>query len=137
MTQSDKELLLKDLCARLPYGVKIKITPNEIIENVESVVYIVDSEYSYISPNSTILNADNIKLLFNDYWKECKPYLLPLSSMTEEQRNEYHELIGGMFSSSVLINFEFLEDFFHKNHLDYRGLISIDLALDATGLNIY
>ena len=42
-----------------------------------------------------------------------------------------------MFGTSALINFEILEDFFHKNHFDYRGLIKKGLAIDATRLNIY
>ena len=41
-----------------------------------------------------------------------------------------------MFETSALINFEILEDFFHKNHFDYRGLIEKGLAIDATNLNI-
>jgi hypothetical protein len=74
--------------------------------------------------------------------KECdmddiKPYLFPLSSMTEEQKREYHELVGGFFGASVLISIEELTDFFNKNHIDYRGLIRMELANDATGLNIY
>lgn len=140
MTQKDKDLLLKDLCARLPYGVKIKITPNEIIENVESVVYIVDSEYSYISPNSTILNADNIKLLFNDYWKECKPYLFPMSSMTKAQKKEYNNLCENILDDlGYPASFDTVDslDWLNRNHFDYRGLIPMGLANDATGLNIY
>jgi hypothetical protein len=66
-----------------------------------------------------------------------RPYLFPLSSMTEEQKREYHELVGGFFGASVLISVEDLTDFFNKNHIDYRGLISIDLAIDATNKNIY
>ena len=69
--------------------------------------------------------------------EDVKPYLFPLSNMTKEQSKIYHELIGGMFGTSALINFEVLEDFFHKNHLDYRGLIPKGLANDATNLNIY
>jgi hypothetical protein len=57
--------------------------------------------------------------------------------MTEEQSEIYHELIKGMFGTSALINFEALTDFFNKNHLDYRGLIPMNLAIDATNLNIY
>lgn len=73
----------------------------------------------------------------NTFYWDYKPYLFPLSSMTKEQSKIYHELIGGMFGTSALINFEVLEDFFHKNHLDYRGLIPIGLAIDCTNLNIY
>ena len=123
MTQEDKELLLKDLCARLPYGVKVQ----DELGRINKLV---------------IGNADLNRLYYNDFsiYSEEKlslPYLRPMSSMTEEQSKEYHELIGGMFGTSALINFEILEDFFHKNHFDYRGLIEKGLAIDATGLNIY
>lgn len=128
MTQEDKEpLILKDLCARLPYGVICK----DDYAKVEGKLVQIGINY-------------DMCLLSDDYGKtewayipNCKPYLFPLSSMTEEQSKIYHELIGGMFGTSALINFEVLEDFFHKNHFDYRGLIPMGLAIDATGLNIY
>lgn len=123
MKQEDKDLLLKDLCARLPYGVKV-LYENEIFE------------IEYVCPM-----YEEVKLNNHVNWTigidEVKPYLFPLSSMTLEQSKIYHELIGGMFETSALINFEVLEDFFHKNHFDYRGLIPMGLAIDATNLNIY
>ena len=133
----DKDLLLKDLCARLPYGVKVKFKVNEVIANEKKFIYNVDGEYSYITDGKSYLTLDIIKMLSNNYLDEIKPYLFPLSSMTKEQSKTYHELVSGMFGTSTLINFEVLTDFFHKNHLDYRGLIPKGLAIDATGLNIY
>ncbi len=123
MTQEQKELLLKDLCARLPYGVKVYN---------EGDVFDID----YISSINGEVQLDIIDNYTIDV-SEVKPYLFPMSSMTKEQKKEYRELIGGMFGTSALINFEVLEDFFHKNHLDYRGLIPMGLAIDTTGLNIY
>ena len=125
MTQENKELLLKDLCARLPYRVKYMDlwNPDELPTTLCDIN--VDVEL--------IMNTDGFSLEI----EKCKPYLFPLSSMNEEQSKIYHELIGGMFGTSALINFEALEEFFHKNHIDYRGLIPKGLALDATGLNIY
>lgn len=115
-TNGNTKELIKDLCSRLPYGV--------IVKDRNGVHKLMAG------------NIEFTDLLYND---KCniKPYLFPLSSMTEEQCKEYHELIGGMFGTSALINFEVLEDFFHKNHLDYRGLIPMGLANDATNLNIY
>lgn len=123
MTQENKELLLlKDLCARLPYGVKA---------------------FYYEEERET---CGKINCIFNGYVDighctlpiaRIKPYLLPMSSMTEEQSKVYHELIHGMFGTSALINFEVLTDFFNANHLDYRGLIEKGLAIDATKLGIY
>ena len=60
-----------------------------------------------------------------------KPYLFPISSMTEEQKLEYY----GTFSLSGDISGSI--DFYNKHHLDYRGLIPMGLAIDATGKNIY
>ena len=129
MTQEDKSLLLKDLCARLPYGIKFlreswnfetdqELSVIEVLEDIDKDGYI-----------------NNTKVY--DYVGDIKPYLFPMSSMTEEQSKVYHELINGMFGTSALINFEVLTDFFNSNHLDYRGLIKRGLAIDATGLNIY
>ena len=126
MTQKDKEILLKDLCARLPYGVKVKVK-----------YYDDNWRLLAIYTNGTTYAIRDIGYPIETCFEDCKPYLFPLSSMTEEQSKEYHELIGGMFGTSAIINFEILEDFFHKNHFDYRGLIEKGLAIDATNLNIY
>ena len=119
----DKELLLKDLCARLPYGVKVNGVFLNYNKDKGKILYEeCDKEFNYEHLNR---------------YETLKPYLFPLSSMTEEQSKVYHELIKGMFGTSALINFEVLTDFFNSNHLDYRGLIKMGLAIDATGLNIY
>lgn len=132
MTPGDKEILLKDLCARLPYGVKVAFFNEDLTHHSEpktliGIECINNLNYSRLEDedgNTTIVEF-------------VKPYIFPLSSMSEEQGNEYHELVRGMFGTGVLINFEFLEEFFHKNHIDYRDLIPKGLANDATGLNIY
>ena len=125
MTQEDKELLLQDLCARLPYGIKASYYGAE--EECETW-----DEIEGITLDSCVdIGQYSLSI------ESIKPYLFPLSSMTEEQSKVYHEFIKGMFGTSALINFEVLTDFFNSNHLDYRGLIEKSLALDATGLNIY
>ena len=128
MPQEDKELLLKDLCARLPYNVICQVEFKENGKYNSKVMLL-----SGIFTDEAYFTTKGGSIYSNEY----KPYLFPLSSMTEEQSKEYHELIGGMFGTSALINFEILEDFFHKNHFEYRGLIEKGLAIDATGLNIY
>jgi hypothetical protein len=125
MTQEHKDLLLKDLCTRLPYGVK-----------AEKYTIRIDGEFVPIA-NIEIVTAKDILAQNECPGYTIKPYLFPLSSMTEEQKREYHELVGGFFGASVLISIEDLTDFFNKNHIDYRGLIPMELANDATGLNIY
>lgn len=135
MTKEDKELLIKDLCARLPYEVKVHAKYIDTITDVEvekvGVLSMVDND-TIIAFTCDDTNCYNYVTIH-----EVKPYLFPMSSMTEEQSKTYHELVSGMFGTSTLINFEVLTDFFHKNHLDYRGLIPMGLAIDATGLNIY
>lgn len=114
MTQEQKELLLKDLCARLPYGIKL-LCPDafggytSILEEIDIYNWIKDSE-GYIYEIT-----------------EVKPYLFPIESMTDEQSSEFMNIQLGYPSV----------DWFNKNHFDYRGLIPMGLAEDATGLNIY
>ena len=113
MTQEDKELLLKDLCARLPYGVIIQIKDWAVLD--------AELKIGHIN-----------RLQINDV--ELKPYLFPMSSMTDEHYKEYWELehSGNMEHLSIPAL-----DWLNKNHFDYRGLIPMDLAIDATNLNIY
>lgn len=143
MTQEQKDLLLKDLCARLPYGVAVKIKVNEVAAIKEEFIYNVDGEYSYITNGKSYLTLDIIKAIFNNHLDEIKPYLFPLSSMSEEQERELEELDPEFYTiindngtiECVMNNKTF--DWFHKHHFDWRGLIPKGLALDATGLNIY
>ena len=147
MTQNEKDLLLKDLCTRLPYGVKVKFRANEVIEIKEKFIYNVDGEYSYITNGKSYLTLDIIKMLSNNYLDEIKPYLFPLSSMTEEQKQEYTYIVNYISSDDTenwkegefiyVEQFTQLMHFYHINHLDYMGLIPMGLANDATGLNIY
>lgn len=116
MTQEEKDLLLKDLCARLPYGVKISVDDNvEILQGIN----ILDSVVEY----GSFLSSDI---------EEVKPYLFPLSSMTEEQEKEWLYTL----SSDGNITYDTV-DWCNENHFDYRGLIPMDLANNATNLNIY
>ena len=131
MTQEHKELLIKDLGSRLPYGVKIHAKYTELGETIEvdGIVKMIDDdgvvgiEVIYDTSSAwTYVQIDNIK-----------PYLFPLSSMTEEQKLEEYKLMNSNFYTSTVE----LPDFYHKNHIDYRGLIPMGLATDATDLNIY
>ena len=76
MTQEQKDLLLKDLCARLPYGVKVQTT------------YINPQTKERKDIGTDVLSTVEISLLIDGYY-ELKPYLFPLSSMTKEQKKEY------------------------------------------------
>ena len=148
MTQEQKYLVLKDLCARMPYGVKVKFKVNEVIAIENKITYVVDGEYSYITDGKSYLTLDIIKAIFNNYLDEIKPYLFPFSSMTEEQKEfiknkfcydwDIDDHPDSLWAHCIDIgDIDELIDWFHKNHIDYRGLIPMGLAIDATGLNIY
>ena len=133
MIQEDKDLLFKDLCARLPYGVKCENFSDTYGRNVFKVTDIRDNGYI-----CGIIDGQYGSSVFDPL--ELKPYLFPLSSMTEEQRQELESLMevttvpawGEILSPTT----EYY-DWLNKNHFDYRGLIEKGLAIDATGQNIY
>lgn len=124
MTQEQKDILFKDLCSRLPYGVKVNVDTQGDFTLIgltkESVFTACEIEgWHYNFPIETI-----------------KPYLFPLSSMTEEQKKE---LKPTMIEDAFGVLYYTLKsyDYFYKNHIDIRGLIEKGLAIDATNLNIY
>ena len=128
MTQEDKELLLKDLCARLPYGVRIFVSGDDF-DNYQYPYLLTaiskfeqDSFCKIYSPIYTPLGCPGIE--------NVKPYLFPLSSMTEEQNKEWLYTL----SSDYHITYDTV-DWCNKNHFDYRGLIENGLAIDATKEN--
>lgn len=123
MTQEHKELLLKDLCARLPYGIKFLR---------ESWNYEWDQELSVIEVLEDIDKDGYINRTKVYNVEDIKPYLFPLSSMTEEQQLDLTKFVANGINGKNI-----LYDWYNKNHFDYRGLIPMGLAIDATGLNIY
>ena len=144
MTQKDKELLLKDLCARLPYGLKV---------NVKGVVY-GDRRCRLTGIHHELDTYIEVPDGMQYHIESIKPYLFPLSSMTEEQKHELKMSTcpngTGYFNEYSLccpvnrfgedIPFNFMSsiiEYLNENHFDYRGLIDKGLAIDATGLNIY
>ena len=95
---------------------------------------------------------EEIKLLDNEKYTlsidKVKPYLFPLSSMTEEQKREFDEITDFRYNHNTFELVEWLEEapqykviqlfvWLNKNHFDYQHLIEKGLAIDATGLNIY
>lgn len=129
MRQEDKELLLKDLCSRLPYHTRVKVW----LKDGTTEEGALDLEHNY---------GDVLRDAF--YYNkivEIKPYLFPLSSMTEEQydqlyidsrvKNDSIDILDALANDMDAI------DWLNKNNFDCRGLIEKGLAIDATGLNIY
>ena len=139
MEQTNKELLIKDISARLKYGVKASVYSYWNESYLDDYIVGVDIEEDDFLC-STIPGGRSEIIL-------TKPYLFPLSSMTEEQKEEYTHIVNYISSDDTdnwkegeFIYVEQLEQllhFYHKNHLDYRDLISIGLAINCTNLNIY
>ena len=146
MTQEDKGLLLKDISARLPYGVKVLCLRdfNHKWYNLERID---------IRDNEAYLTTKTFGSYLNKYVKieVVKPYLFPLSSMTEAQQEEFDRIyaddmqvvannlknrLDGKPYETNLGHYRHI-DWLNANHFDYRGLIEKGLAIDATGLNIY
>lgn len=128
MTTEEKQLLLRDLCARLPYGVKI---------------------YSDIGGDNTLLGIYGDRVFttceepdkHNDYPLDCvKPYLRPMSTMTKEEKEEvrrrfcyeWEESIMELYYSIEIRDVDCFIDWLNAHHFDYRGLIEKGLAIEAT-----
>lgn len=129
MTQKDKDLLLKDLFARLPYNVKVQYKNN--ICSIDT--YTESNKFLLIDEKRNEYPSINDKLFLGI--EEFKPYLFPLSSMTEEQEEKYNEL--NCYELGCFPHLEESLDYLIANHFDYRGLIEKGLAIDCTNLNIY
>ena len=125
MAQEEKQLLLKDLCARLPYGV---------------LCYINDDDTSTPRKLSRI-EVDELDGILLDFWtgredcpfmqvylSEVKPYLRPMSSMTDEEYAEYVRLVHEGYAHDTV-------DYLNSIHVDYRGLIQRGLAIKVTEEN--
>ena len=135
MTQEQKTILLKDLCSRLPYGVKCTYYDKCIDEQCTGTITGMQNG-TYFAIDGGCIDVENVK-----------PYLFPLSSMTDEQEKELSKLgvsygeyalhddtrALGIMVVDTYIFFEFC----YKHHIDFLGLIDMGLAIDCTNLNIY
>ena len=148
MTQEDKQLLLQDICGRLPYGVMFLCGNNIYVAKGIDLLLTDECEREY---HVTSWSMEPVEL------KYIKPYLRPMSSMTEEEKNELFNLCT-MGDSSVNTDWESFGvrivdthpryadqyytdysviDWLNKKMFDYRGLIQSNLAIDCSNLNIY
>lgn len=123
MTNEEKQLLLKELSERLPYGVIIHTEKGDgYLNSINQTIFGV--EYG--------VNIDPIKRdYFNDRDSEIKPYLRPMSSMTEEEKEEYEMLQVYPGFKTNHTDLTDMYDFLNSHHFDYRGLIPMGLALEA------
>lgn len=136
MTQKDKELLLKDLCARLPYGVLCQIKGDNI-NTPRKLSRIEVDELDGILLDFWTDREDYLSIQV--YLSEVKPYLRPMSNMTEDEKENLqslHDIIsdenyGDGYSPFAWDAITKWEDYCNLRHLDYRGLIPKRLALEA------
>ena len=133
MTKEEKDLLVKDLIARLDTNLVCSIyrTDDEGVGYRDEILHGYckgDIWYEFYFREDCSIGIDIVS--------KIKPYLFPISSMTEEQRKEWQSL---MIKDSYGILYHTIEsyDYLNKHHIDYRGLIPMGLALDATNLEIY
>lgn len=154
MTQDDKDLLLLDLCARLPYKTKIQLTEYSDLTGEKLPSKIKTLDYCMLGKAQAYCKGFRKD--------EIKPYLFPLSSITEEQKKEYYSLADdvtikpgqgtclGIKIHCIKLGISdnpheevwdyinlYALDWLNKNHFDYKGLINKGLAIDATNLGIY
>jgi len=132
MTQQDKDLLLRDLSARLPYKPKIKVlslwNENKEVEKdiVDSIYCVMSDGYINTETIDSDISLDDIVL-----------YLRPMSSMTDDERKEYNDIVKNTIDfydcpkSEEICFFTILIDWLNAHHFDYRGLIEKGLALEA------
>lgn len=115
ITQEDKELLLKDLCSRLPYGVMCRMRHGGF-ETIEEDKLTAIGLFQFIEEGL-----------------ECVPYLRPMSSMTKEEKAIYsnYKIVVRGLGIVFEYNLDFVTEWLLKHHFDYRGLIDKGLALEA------
>ena len=127
MKQEQKDLLLKDLCARLPYRVKC-------VSGVDDTTLVINGINPECCGASEVqVTYERSRINFDTTISAIKLYLFPLSSMNEEQ---LLELTSISFENSIDSSIKTL-NWCYKNHLDINNLIPMGLAIDCTNLNIY
>jgi hypothetical protein len=140
MTQYEKELLIKDLSARIPYKVKASYYGTD--EEIECTDII----------EGIIIENNDVEIIIGQYGlsvEKVKPYLFPLSNMTEKHEEEWYDLymnpllerkayMPRIENLALIAESKYSPTFWLiKNHFDYLELIPKGLAIDATNLNIY
>ena len=157
MKQEERDLLLKDLCARLPHGVKvecilifandlevldskaiIRFIPKEFAIDTHGIVeYLEDNDEFDKDTQEVIQDYLDMKVVTID---NLIPYLRPMSSMTEEEFEQWerymiptniHNIEGNLKGAILLDDFDSALDWLNSHHFDYRGLIEKGLALEA------
>ena len=135
MTQEEKSLLLQDLCVRLPYNLYVSVEEFNAPKNEAITEGFIGN---YLKDNRC--NDYDVDGILNELADDCinvKPYLRPMSSMTEEERKEYNDIVKNTIDfyncpkSEEICFFITPIDWLNAHHFDYRGLIEKGLALKA------
>ena len=124
MTQEDKQLLLKDLCTRIQYRTFVCLNPGAYNKPEKCLLTGIDDEQVYLNVDSDPFEIDYIK-----------PYLRPMSSMTEDEKADYYFYCETVWDSAEESYYHYDTfksiDWLNAHHFDYRGLIARGLALEA------
>jgi hypothetical protein len=134
MELSEKELLLKDLSARLPYGVICHIECEITLDSKINAISVPPFNYPYkadVHTGTCGLSWEHIQL--------AKPYLRPMTSMTDEEREEYQKFLFPCpdYDGKIVVgvyhrDLDKVYDWLNAHHFDYRGLIERGLAIRVT-----
>ena len=123
MTQEEKQLLLKDLCARLPYRVKLGFENSNVILALKDYCCFTQQLFTNL-----VFPEHEGTVEYGCQIYDYRPYLRPMSSMTKEERKNFADHIAN--NDNVSIPLEYI-DWLNSHHFDYRGLIEKGLALEA------
>ena len=137
MTQEEKQLLLQDLCARLPYGVKVAIEySKDKYTRVYDLREIDNDSTAELRQRVTVWNYGLYNTVISYPLIDCRPYLRPMSSMTEEEQEEYQKFLFPCpdYDGRVVVGVYHKDlykvyDWLNAHHFDYRGLIEKGLAI--------
>jgi len=121
--EEKKQLLLTAMCGYLPYGLMVDYPISDTKRGVERLTGISEDGLVTLDIPSDFPVFDIVK-------DGLVPYLRPMSSMTEEEKNEWVRLRTDV--DKYIVGYEVVVDFYNRNHLDYRGLIMDGLAIEAS-----
>ena len=135
-SREDIDLLISELCQRMPYGIKLQKREEEGTIYTLYSINLESNELCFWKYQGKSLQIGDTGRIHRFGIPLYKPYLIAMDSMSEEQLKEYHKLMVSD-CMGILYNTPQSIEWLIKNHFDYRGLIEKGLAIDATGLNVY
>lgn len=133
MEKTDRELLIKEISSRLPYGIKVQVFGWDEEKGEVAVplkVYSINTD-GYISLEYNHYDVESV------YIEDCLLYLRSMSSMTEKEMEEYKGTFVELPNEEYLVRTIRTIDWLNAHHFDFRNLIERGLAIDCTGLNVY